>query len=322
MAKYKVLMTDCIFPDQDIEREILSEIDAELVVATSTDVETLIREGKDCDAIITVYAEVGEEFINALEKCKLIIKTGIGVNNIDVNAATKKGIMVANVPDYCISEVADHAMALFLCGIRKVEIMDRGVKSGVWNFNSAKPIPRLAGKVFGLFGFGNIAQCVAQRAKAFDMEVVAYDPYIPEEIFRKAGVKRIGELDTLFRTSDFLSLHVPLNPETRHVVNLDSIGKMKRTAYIVNTSRGPLIKEDDLLVALKKGLLAGAALDVLENEPPEAGNELLSLPNILITPHAAFYSEGSSTELREKSTQDVVRTLTEGAPKNWLNKNA
>lgn len=322
MTRFKVFMTDSIFPDQEIERGELAKIGAELVLASDQNTKTFIAEGKDCDAILTVYAPVNAEFINKLEKCKVIVKAGIGVNNIDVEAASARGIMVANVPDYCLDEVADHAFALFLAGIRKIGLLNKMVKGGTWDFNVAKPIPRLQGKIFGLYGFGNIAQKVAVRALAFGMEVHAYDPYIPDELFNKLGVKRVNDLSALLAEVDFLSLHAPLTNETRHSINMDTIKLMKPTAFIVNTSRGPLIKEDDLAAALQKGLLSGAALDVMEKEPPSYPSPLFALENVLVTPHAAFYSEGAGIELREKSVREIVRTLTEGAPKSWLNKKA
>ncbi len=322
MAKYKIFMTDCIFPDQQIEREMLAQIDADLVLASKADTPTFIKEGRDCDVVITVYATVDADFIGALETCRLIVKTGIGVNNIDVEAATRKGIMVANVPDYCISEVADHAMALLLAGVRKVCTLDQSVKQGDWDVNAVKPIPRLKGMTLGLLGFGNIAQQVARRAKAFDMEILAYDPYVPDSVFAGLGAARARDTDALFAASDILSLHAPLTPDTKHIVNAATIQRMKPSAYLVNTSRGALINETDLAAALRCGKLAGAALDVLNSEPLTADNELSGLGNVLFTPHAAFYSEGSSIELRTKSTADVVNTLNGGEPRSWLNKKA
>ncbi len=322
MSKYKVFMTDCIFPDVDIERRILSAADAELVLASGMDTQTFIREGWDCDAVIAVYANVDATYIGTMEKCRLIIKMGIGIDNIDVDAATRKGIMVANVPDYCIGEVADHTVALFLSGVRKICALDNNVKEGRWDFNDVKPIPRLEGMVFGLFGFGNIAQCVAKRVIAFDMKVLAFDPYLPDDVFESLNVERVRAADMLFSQSDFLSLHAPLTPDTLHIIDAMSIGKMKATAYIVNTSRGPLIKEDDLVAALKSGRLAGAALDVFEKEPLRPDSELAKIPNVLLTPHAAFYSEGSGVELREKAARDVANTLAGSKPRNWLNRRA
>ena len=170
MARFKVMMTDCIFPDQDIERGELALIDADLVLAPDTEVATFIREGKDCDAILNVYAQCPAEVIRALEKCKVIVRTGIGVNTIDVDAATERGIMVANVPDYCLDEVADHAMALFLALARKIVPLSESVRNSAWTFADARPISRLQGRTFGLLGLGGIAQRVAKRAAGFGIE--------------------------------------------------------------------------------------------------------------------------------------------------------
>jgi len=320
LSNYKVLMTDTIFPDMEIERSELATIGAELVLASGSDPKTLAREGKDCDAMIVVYAPITAEVINSLTKCKIMVRTGIGFNNIDLEAASRKGIMVANVPDYCQDEVADHAMALFLSGVRKVAFLNARVKAGSWDVNEAKPIPRLRGKLFGLFGLGSIGQRVAERAKAFGMDVCSYDPYMPQEVFDKLGVKRFYDFDEFLASVDFLSIHAPLTEETKHIINLQNLRKMKRTAFIVNTSRGPLIDEKDLYIALKEGVIAGAGIDVLENEPPAHPFPLAELDNIILTPHAAFYSEESEPELRRKAAQEVVRTLKEGRPKHWVNK--
>src|SRR5450759_2014412 len=196
-------MTDCIFPDQDIERGELAAIDAELVLAPSADVETLVREGKDCDALLNVYAQVPAEVIDSLDRCKVIVRTGIGVNTIDLDAANSKGIMVANVPDYCQDEVADHTMALFLALSRKLILLNNEVRNGNWSFAEAKPIGRISASTFGLFGLGSIAQGVARRALSFGMKVIAYDPFIPAEVFAAQGVERVEDIDQLLREADF-----------------------------------------------------------------------------------------------------------------------
>lgn len=320
MARYSVFMTDSIFPDTSIEKEVLSSIDAELTLSSKIDPQTFSREGRDCDAMLVVYAPVGAEVIESLTRCKVMVRTGIGFNNINLDAATKKGIMVANVPDYCIDEVADHTMALFLTGIRKINFLNSRVKDGVWNVNEARPIPRLRGKLYGLLGCGAIGQQVAERVAAFGMEVVGYDPYAPDEVFVKSGIRRIDNIDRFFELVDALSLHLPLTDETKYIINRQNLKKMKRNAFVVNTSRGPLVNEQELYEALKEGVIAGAALDVMETEPPKGVPPLAELPNVIITPHAAFFSDGSEPELRRKAAQEIVRTLTEGAPKFWVNK--
>ncbi|HPA59249.1 MAG TPA: C-terminal binding protein [Synergistales bacterium] len=320
MSKYSVFMTDSIFPDTDIEEKELASIDATLTLSSRQDPSTYLEEGKDCDAMLVVYAPVGADVIEGLTRCKVIVRTGIGVNNIDIEAASRKGIMVANVPDYCIDEVADHTIALFLSGVRKINFLNSRVREGVWNVNEASPIPRLRGKIYGLLGCGAIGQRVAERAAAFGMEVVGFDPFVPDEVMAQAGIRRICDLDSFFASVDAFSLHVPLTEETHHIINRKNLEKMKDSAFVVNTSRGPLVNEKELFDALKEGVIAGAALDVLEKEPPEGIHPLAELPNVIITPHAAFFSDGAVPELRLKAAREIVRTLTEGQPKFWVNR--
>lgn len=320
MAKYKVFMTDSVFPDQELERRALAAIGGELTVASEKSTEAFIREGAGSDAVLVLFAEVERAFIESLPDCKILVRTGIGYNNIDVAAASERGIMVANVPDYCFDEVADHAMALMFSCIRKTVLLNQRVKSGEWDLNVSRPIPRLRNLTFGVFGFGNIAQSVCARAKAFHMDVVAYDPFLPDSVFEQAGVRRAAGWEALLREVDILSLHAPLTDETRGVINRDSLRLMKRTACLINTARGPLVKEDDLYEALTSGEIALAGLDVLEKEPPGPNAGLLALDNVVLTPHAAFYSDESEIELREKAVQQVIQTLNGGTPKYWVNK--
>jgi D-3-phosphoglycerate dehydrogenase len=248
------------------------------------------------------------------------VRTGIGVNNIDVEAASEKGIFVANIPDYCFGEVADHAMALMLSCLRKVVPYSQQVKSGVWNLNKGRPIQRLSSLVFGSYGFGNIAQATCARAKAFEMDVVAFDPYQQDSVFEKAGVRRATDWESFLREADVLSIHAPLTDETRGIINKDTLKIMKKSAYLINTARGPLINEDDLYDALVSGEIAMAGLDVLVKEPPSPDLKLLTLENAIITPHASFYSDQAEIELREKAVNQVVLTLTQGEPKYCVNR--
>ena len=319
MGKYRVLMTDTIFPDTAIEREALSRIDAELTLASASDPETLKREGRVCDAAINVYAQLGADILGAWERCKVIVRTGIGFNTIDLEAAAARRIMVANVPDYCMDEVADHTVALFLACVRKIPRLHAGVKEGQWSVDLAKPMPRLQGKRYGLFGYGNIAQRVARRVQAFGLHVMAFDPYLPADVFAAQQVARAASLDELLRAVDFLSIHAPLTEETRGILNAARLQMLKPTAIVVNTSRGPLVNEADLLAALREGRIAGAGLDVLTDEPPTFPLALAALDNVVLTPHTAWYSDDAMPELRRIASAEVVRTLTEGRPKFWVN---
>ncbi|MDR2588537.1 MAG: C-terminal binding protein [Spirochaetales bacterium] len=319
MAKFKVLMTDTIFPDVAIERRVVSELDADFVFAGSKDAQTLKKEGADADAVLVVFAQLTREVIEAWSKCRIIARAGIGVNNIDIEAATERGIKVTNVPDYCFDEVASHAMALALSCLRRTVLYAKSVKSGVWDMNLGRPIARICGLTFGLFGFGHIAQAVALRAKAFGMKIVAYDPYLPDSVFSSAGVQRAADWDAFLAEVDVLSLHAPLTESTQGIINAKALSRMKKSAIIINTARGPLINEKDLREALEKGVIAQAGLDVLESEPPAAGG-IQTLENAIVTPHAAFYSDEAELELREKTARQIVLELTTGEPAYWFNR--
>jgi D-3-phosphoglycerate dehydrogenase len=319
MAKYRIFMTDTIFPDTELERKVLSELDADFVFSGKKDTGSLIREGAGADAVLVVFAELNREFIQALTRCRIIARAGIGVNNIDLAAATEKGIKVTNVSDYCFDEVASHAMALALGCLRKTVLYAGSVKSGVWDMNVGRPIPRISGLTFGLFGFGHIAQAVAVRAKAFGMNVTAYDPYLEDNVFAGAGVRRAAGWEEFLAELDVLSLHAPLTEGTRGIVNAKSLGLMKPSAILINTARGPLVNEKDLYEALKNRVIAQAGLDVLETEPP-AKDGLHMLDNAIVTPHAAFYSDEAELELRRKTARQIVLELTGREPEYWVNR--
>lgn len=322
MAKFRVLMTDSIFPDTSIEQAELRRIDADFVLAPKSDPDTLKREGRTCDAALNVYAQLSADILESWEKCKVIVRTGIGYNTIDLATANVKKIMVANVPDYCLDEVADHTVALFLACVRKIPYLHASIRKGQWSVDLAKPTPRLQGKCYGLFGFGNIAQRVAKRVRAFGLDVIAFDPYVPAAVFEANHATRAATLDALLGSADFLSIHAPLLEETRGIMNTARLRQMKSTAILINTSRGPLVNEADLLAALQTGVIAGAGLDVLNDEPPKFPLPLAALDNVVLTPHTAWYSEDAMPELRQKASAEVVRALTEGRPKFWVNQSA
>jgi D-3-phosphoglycerate dehydrogenase / 2-oxoglutarate reductase len=247
----------------------------------------------------------------------VISRFGIGVDNVDIAMATSKGIVVTKVPDYCLDEVSDHAMALLLALIRKIPSSNTRTQSGKWEMKAVVPIHRLRGTVLGLVAFGQIPQLVAPKAQAFGMQVITYDPYVSDDVLKRANVRRV-ELDELIRTSDYISLHCPLTPETKHLFSAEAFQKMKRSAYLVNTARGPVIDEAALAQALDQKLIAGAALDVMEKEPPGT-SPLFGRDNIIVTPHASFYSEESLVDLQTKAAEEVVRVLSGQAPRNPVN---
>jgi D-3-phosphoglycerate dehydrogenase / 2-oxoglutarate reductase len=319
MAKHKVVLTDNIFPDLDIERELLDKAGADLIeIKNGIGLE---KEVEDADAVINTYAQVPAELIGKMEKCKLIIRNGIGVNTIDVDACNKKGIMVANIPTYCLDEVATHAMALLLALNRKILPLDKSVHGGTWDVKKATPVYALPEKTLGLVGFGKIPRMVHEKAKAFGMKVIIFDPYVSKEDAANAGARKV-EIQELIAESDYISIHCPLTPETRGMFNYEAFCSMKKTAYIINTARGPIVNEPDLARALEEGEIAGAGLDVLMKDEVSLDNPLLKFDNVIITPHAAWYSEESIVRRRVQTVESVIEVLQGREPFSFLNKKA
>jgi len=313
--RQKIVITDCDHPSVEIEKKILSEINLELTLETCKTEEDVIAVASDADGIINQYAPFTRKVIKSLNRCKIIARYGVGVDNIDVEAATENNIIVANVPDYCLDEVSTHAIALMLDCARGITSLDRKVRDKKWDFTLAKPLFRTKGKILGLFGLGRIARMVAQKASGFGLRIIAYDPYVSKV---DIGVKLV-ELSQLLTDSDFLSIHVPLTDETRHSFSENELRTMKKTSYLVNTSRGPIVDEKALYVALKEKWIAGAALDVMEKEPPDWEDPLLKLDNIIMTPHISFYSEESYVELKTKVAESVRAVLKGELPRAMVN---
>lgn len=322
MAKYKVMMTDTCFTDISIERELLERQDAELVLAPSIDEDVLIECGKDADGVIFDYAELNEHVLNGWKKCKVVSRVGIGVNTVDIPAAGRCGIMVANVPDYCLDEVADHAMALFLAVARRIVQYNTNVHGGSWEVYGPGPMKRLQARRMCLVGFGHIAQNVAKRAQAFGLDVYAFDPYVSEQVFADKGVTRVETMEKLAEKADVLSIHVPLTEETEHSISKNVFSRMPEGAILINTARGPIVDEKALTKALQEGKLMGAGLDTVEEEPLPMDSPLREMGNVIITPHVAFLSEEAEIELRERSAQEVMNALLEGAPHSFINRDA
>ncbi len=317
MAKYLVAVADSVFPNLDPAREVLSAIGAELQMASEPTSEGVLKVAAGADALLVTYAKITADIIRQMKKCRIISRFGIGVDNVDLDAATAAGIVVTKVPDYCIDEVSDHAMALLLAAVRKIPMASEQVHSGTWKMPNVVPIHRLRGSVLGLVGFGRIPQLVVPKAQAFGLRVVAYDPYVPAEVCVKAGVERV-EFPQLLKVSDFVSIHSPLVPATKGLFNADAFKQMKRTAYVINTARGPIIDEAALAAALDAGEIAGAALDVMTQEPP-VNSPLIGNRKAILTPHTSFYSEESLVELQTKASQEVVSVLSGKPPRNPVN---
>jgi D-3-phosphoglycerate dehydrogenase len=312
---HRVLITDYAWPDLDIERAILREAGAELVAAKETDPDSLAKLAADCDAIMTNWVKVPESVIAAAKKCKIVSRLGIGLDNIDVKAATDRGIMVTNVPDYCTIEVAEHALALMLALARKAAFYHHESKSGRYNLQDGPALRRIEGQTLGIVGIGNIGLKLAEKAKGLGLKILAFGRT------RKplpAGIEW-SSLDDLLAHSDYVSLHIPLTPETRHLIAAPQLARMKPSAYIINTARGGLIDHSALAAALTAGQLAGAALDVQDPEPPDLLKPPYNDPRIIVTPHAAFVSVESLENLRTRTARQVAACLRGGRPEHVVN---
>ncbi|QIO25224.1 C-terminal binding protein [Haloarcula sp. JP-L23] len=315
---HRVVFTDHTFDDLDIEREILAEADAELVDAAASD-EPLADLVTDADGILVMYDEIDAGLIRSMSECQVISRTGIGVDNVDIDAATEAGIHVTNVPDYCIPEVADHTLGLALALQRKLIEYDRSVEAGEWDVSAGRPMHRLAEQTWGLVGYGNIARAVGDRVEATGMDRIAFDAFLDDEEIRKNGAEPVDSLDELLGRADVVSVHVPLTEETENMVGRAELEAMQNHAYLINCARGGIVDEDALAAALDDGEIAGAGLDVLSEEPPSEDHPLLDDHRMIITPHAAFNSEESVVELRQKAARNARDVLSGELPAYSVN---
>jgi len=302
----------------DIQREVLSRIGAELVVGQAQTEEEIIAIAKDAHGILNARSKITEKVIQALTACKIMVRYGVGVDTIDIAAATRKGIMVSNVLDYCVDEVSDHALALMLALTRKVVFSARRVRAGEWTIGNLKPLRRLSGQTLGIVGFGRIGRELARKANPIGFNILVYDPYVDEKSLAHSGFKRVS-FEELLKRSDIISLHSPLTPETKGMIAKPQIDMMKTNAYIVNVSRGPLIDEEALIAALKAGRIAGAGLDVMADEPPRPDNSLLKMDQVIVTSHTAFYSDEAIQELQKKAAEKVAAALSGHIPDPLVN---
>jgi len=308
MAGPVIAVTDSVFPTLDPAKAALARLNPTYRMAKSASADDILAVARDADALLITYAKITREIIGQLTKCKAIGRFGLGVDNIDLPAAKEKGIAVNYVPDYCIREVSDHTMALLLSLIRKVPLSNKLVQAGRWEMPAVVPIRRIEGTVLGLVGFGHIPRLVAPKAQAFGIKVIAYDPFAKAELFKAANVESV-DFDTLLQRSDYVSVHAPLVPQTRGMMNANAFAKMKKGAYVVNTARGPLIDEPALIAALDAGQVGGAGLDVVATEPLAKDSPLLGRDNVIVSPHTAFYSIEALEELQSKCASDVARVL-------------
>jgi D-3-phosphoglycerate dehydrogenase len=321
----KVVLSSVLIDDPTYERKLIEDAGLNLVFIPNSDQERFLKEVVDTDAVITADKPITKEIIDSMKNCKVIVRQGIGYDTIDLISSKEKGIAVCNIPDYSIEEVSDFTLALMLTILRHTNVYDQHTRKGIWDIQSVHTVSgfpamrRFSTQTLGIFGFGRIAKLVAKKAKPFGFKIIATDPYVDPKIAEDMDVQLV-DFDTVVRESDIMSINTPLTSETRHQFNIEVFKKMKPTAFIVNTGRGPLIKEDDLYEALKNKIIAGAAIDVTETEPLPVDNKLFTLDNLIISPHAAFFTSDSLEELRRRACEEVIRVLSGQEPENRVNK--
>jgi len=304
----KVVITDYGFPDIAQERTLIAAAGYELVTAQCKTQEEVIAAAQGADALLVQWAPVNQAVIDSLTQCKIIVRYGIGVDNVDLKAAAARGIPVCNVPDYCIDEVADHTLALALSLARQLHQTDAEVRKGVWKITPPSPFPAFRDIIFATAGFGRIARAVLERARPFGFQLAAYDPFVDASAFATAGIRCLNK-EEVFRESGILSLHLPLTSETKHFVGREQLATMRQSAVVVNTARGGLIDTVALAEALETGVIAGAGIDVFESEPLLGDHPLRKSPNALLTSHTAWYSAGSVPELQRKAVEAAIQGL-------------
>lgn len=331
-TSFKVVLPLPVSGESEKYPQKFAKLGAEFVGGHCHNDDEFIVLARDADAIITVGSirPVPRKVIENLEQCRLISNTQIGYDSIDIGAATERGILVTNVPDYCVEEVSDHAMALILACARKVVQLNTAAKEGQWGLSASgieiqsqiwPKMSRLQGQTLGLFGLGKASRALVPKARGFQLRIIVYDPYVPAETARQIGIEMV-DWKRLLRESDFLSIHAALTPETRHIFNAEALQEMKPTACLINTSRGGLVDEWALSQALKAGKIAMAALDVMESEPPEPKNPLLTMDNVIITAHSAFFSPTSEAERWHRPVEEVARVMRGEWPKAVVNPQA
>jgi D-3-phosphoglycerate dehydrogenase / 2-oxoglutarate reductase len=319
-----VVITDYDYGDVDVERGIIEGAGFELIAAQCKTEEDVIAVARDAHAVIAQYATVGSRAIDSFSECRVIARYGTGVDIVDVEAATRRGILVTNVPnDWCQDEVADHAVALLLAEVRKLRQYDQHTRAGVWRWQSGQPIHRLRGRTMGLLSFGAIAQAIALRVSAFGVSVIAHDPHIQPADIDSHDIELVS-FDQLLELSDFLVIQAPLTSDTHNLFDESQLRRMKPTAILINTARGPIVNDQALYRALAEGWIAGAGLDDIAEEPAKQRdwrptNPLFTLDNVIVTPHAAYYSEESIWMVREFAAEEVVRVLSGQPAKSPVN---
>jgi D-3-phosphoglycerate dehydrogenase / 2-oxoglutarate reductase len=298
---------------------VLNDVDAQVVHTGSLDTPEAQEAVRQADAVMVTIQPVSADLIESMERCRLICRVGTGLDAIDIPAATAKGIWVTYVADYSIDEVSSHAVAFLMAHARGLPNLIQATRHGVWDSSIIGPRQRLKGLTLGLLGCGRIGQAVAEKARGLGLHVIAYDPYVAANGPVPNAIELV-DLETLLHRADYVSLHMPLTPENRAIINRDTLALMKPSAFLINTARGPLIDEDALLQAVRNGTIAGAALDVLEEEPPAPDHPFLHEERIWVTPHSAWYSEAAKVDVRQRGAEEVVRVLRNEKPQMPVNR--
>lgn len=327
MPARHVLITDYAWPSLDIERSILDPLGATLMVAERGDAEELLRLAPYADAILTCWRQISVPVLEAATRCLVVSRYGIGLDNIPVQRATELGMLVTNVPGFCLDEVSDHVMALLLACARRLPQFITSTRSGIWRQQldndsplTTQSIPRLRGQTLGLIGYGDLARALVPKALGFGLRIIAYTPRLaPDALYPFGHVT--NDLGHLLREADYVSVHVPLTAETRCMIDETALRQMKPTAVLINTSRGAVVDEPSLIQALQNGWIAGAALDVLTDEPPPPDHPLLTMSNVIVTPHVAFYSATAIEELVRRAAEQVAQILRGDVPTHVVNGN-
>lgn len=319
MVRYKVVVSDNRHGDYSIETGILKKCDAQVVVENCVTEEDMMEKCKDADGILLDMAPMSKKVVGVLEKCKIVSRYGVGYDNVDIEACTKRKIYVSNVPDFCEEDVSDLALAhLFAC-VRGMATKDRQIREGGWNLGREN-VFRIKGKTLALLGFGRISRCLFRKVSCFGLkEVLVYDPYINREAIEQTGAKKV-DFETALKQADYISLHMPLTSETRGIIDKKAFSIMKKTAILINTSRGPLIDDEALIDALENKKIAFAGLDTHNVEPLPEGSPLKKLDNCVLTDHTGFNTQEAIVELKTKAACNIRDVLEGREPKYWINK--
>jgi D-3-phosphoglycerate dehydrogenase len=321
-ARKKVAVLGARYGDLIVERRALRPLGVDLSESGGTTEDEIIAASEGAEVILCGGApKITAAVLRRLHGLKAVVRYGIGVDTVDLGECTKRGIYVANVPDYCIDEVATHALTFVLNWSRKLSIARHTIRSGQWDIAPLRPLESPRDQVLGLLGFGRIAQALCRMSRAIGFQVWAHDPYVERSRIQKRGAEPVS-LKRLVRGADFVSLHLPLTAKTRHIINAERLREMKSTGFLINTARGELVDEDALQRALAESRIAGAGLDVMEHEPPDREHALRFSERVVMTPHCAWYTQRSQMELRQKACAEVIRVLRGGVPKNLVNKGA